>query len=220
MKKISNSRDPLEVIGRAKGYSREELVLNLPRHSNYSPALMLRIKKLPEVILRNSGTPLAKKINRMMREVFTEAYRAKQYARTEINSRGVLFGVVQLKHTVIDLILNYFHERWPQCVICLYNEHTHKTGLIDEKGIIREINSPLKIVVEMVSKNRPLIPYFDDIQFSGEEIFETLYKSQFITGRENQPYFKKMIPNQCFKLPGMRNGVEKRFRNRDLNEFL
>lgn len=220
MKKISNSRDPLEVIGRAKGYSREELVLNLPRHSNYSPALMLRIKKLPEVILRNSGTPLAKKINRMMREVFTEAYRAKQYARTEINSRGVLFGVVQLKHTVIDLILNYFHERWPQCVICLYNEHTHKTGLIDEKGIIREINSPLKIVVEMVSKNRPLIPYFDDIQFSGEEIFETLYKSQFITERENQPYFKKMIPDQCFKLPGMRNGVEKRFRNRDLNEFL
>ena len=220
MKKISNSRDPLEVIGRAKGYSREELVLNLPRHSNYSPALMLRVKKLPEVILRNSGTPLAKKINRMMREVFTEAYRAKQYARTEINSRGVLFGVVQLKHTVIDLILNYFHERWPQCVICLYNEHTHKTGLIDEKGIIREINSPLKIVVEMVSKNRPLIPYFDDIQFSGEEIFETLYKSQFITERENQPYFKKMIPDQCFKLPGMRNGVEKRFRNRDLNEFL
>lgn len=220
MKKISNSRDPLEVIGRAKGYSREELVLNLPRHSNYSPALMQRIKKLPEVILRNSGTPLAKKINRMMREVFTEAYRAKQYARTEINSRGVLFGVVQLKHTVIDLILNYFHERWPQCVICLYNEHTHKTGLIDEKGIIREINSPLKIVVEMVSKNRPLIPYFDDIQFSGEEIFETLYKSQFITERENQPYFKKMIPDQCFKLPGMRNGVEKRFRNRDLNEFL
>ena len=62
MKKISNSRDPLEVIGRAKGYSREELVLNLPRHSNYSPALMQRIKKLPEVILRNSGTPLAKKL--------------------------------------------------------------------------------------------------------------------------------------------------------------
>jgi len=220
MRKITNSRDPLEVIGRAKGYSREELVLNLPRHSNYSPALMQHIKKLPEVILRNSGSPLAKKINRMMREVFTEAYRAKQFSRTEINSRGVLFGVVHLKHRVIDLVLNYFHERWPQCVICLYNEHTHKTGLIDEKGIIREINFPLKNVVESVSINRPFIPYFDDIQFSGEEIFETLYKSQFISERENQPYFKRMIPDQCFKLPGMKNGVEKRFRNRNLNEFL
>jgi len=220
MRKITISRDPLEVIGRAKGYSREELIHNLPRHSNFSLVLIRQIKKLPEVILRNSGTPLAKKINRMMREVSTEAYRAKQFARTEINSRGVLFGVVHLKHRVIDLVLNYFHDRWPQCVICLYNEHNHKTGLIDEKGIIREINSPLKNVVEKISKNRPFIPYFDDIQFSGEEIFETLYKSQFISERENQPYFKRMIPGQCFKLPGMRNGVEKRFRNKDLNEFL
>ena len=60
MRKITNSQDPLEVIGRAKGYSREELVLNLPRHSKFSPALMQHIKKLPEVVLRNSGTPLAK----------------------------------------------------------------------------------------------------------------------------------------------------------------
>jgi hypothetical protein len=213
MRKISNSRDPLEVIGRAKGYSRKELVLNLPRHSKFSPALMQHIKELPEVVLHNSGTPLAKKINRMMQEVFTEAYRAKQFSRTEINNRGVLFGVVHLKHRVIDLVLNYFHQRWPQCVICLHNEHTHKTGFIDEKGIIREINSPLKNVVEMVGKIRPIIP-------SGEEIFETLYKSQFISERENQPYFKRMIPDQCFKLPGMKNGVEKRFRNRNLNEFL
>ncbi len=220
MRKKINSRDPLEVIGRAKGYSREELVRNLPRHSEFSPVLMQQIKKLPEVILRNSGTPVAKKINRMMREVSTEAYRAKQFARTEINNRGVLFGVVQLKHRVIDLVLNYFHNRWPQCVICLYNEHTHKTGVIDEKGLIREIKSPLKNAVEKISINRPFIPYFDDIQFSGEEIFETLYKSQFISERENQPYFKRMIPDHCFKLPGMKNGVEKRFRNRNLNEFL
>jgi len=31
-----------------------------------------------------------------------------------------------------------------------------------------------------------------------------------------------MIPDYCYKLPGMRNGVEKRFssRNKKLNEFL
>ena len=71
-----------------------------------------------------------------------------------------------------------------------------------------------------MSENRSLIPYFDDIQFSGEEIFETLYKSQFISERESNQYFKKMIPDPCFKLPGMRRGVEKRFRNKKLNEFL
>jgi hypothetical protein len=102
----------------------------------------------------------------------------------------------------------------------LYNEQTRKTWIIDEKGVIREYNQSLKKIVEEVSKNRQIVPYFEDIQFSGEEIFETLYKSQFISERENKHYFKKMIPDHCFKLPGMKHGVEKRFRNKKLNEFL
>ena len=219
MRKVSNENDPLEVVGCAKGHSREELIHNLPRHYKFSLALIQQIEKIPEVILRNSGTPLAKKVNRMMREVSTEAYRAKQFTRTELNNRGVLFGIVLLKHRVIDLVLEYFHKRWPRCIICLYNEHTHKTSIINEKGIIREFNSSLKSVVERVSKDRPIIPYFDDIQFSGNEIFETLYSSQFISERENQGYFKKMIPDKCFELPGMRGGVEKRFRNKKINDY-
>ena len=222
MNKTGNYQDPLEVIGRARGYSRIELISNLPRHSNFSPNIIQQIENLPEVILRNSGSPMAKKIIRMMREVNTETYRAKQFTRTEINNRGILFGVVLLKHQVMDLILKYFHERWPQCVICLYNEHSQKTGIINEKGTIRELKLPLKNVVNKISKNRPVIPYFDDIQFSGEEIFETLYNSQNITERENPRYFISMIPENCYKLPGMRDGVEKRFssRNKKLNEFL
>ena len=213
-------KDPLEVIGCARGYSHEELIRNLHRHSLYSPAIERQIISIPEAILRNSGTQMAKYINRMMREVSTEAYRAKQFTRTEINNRGVLFGVVSLEHNVIDLVLVYFHERWPQCVICLYNERNRKTCMINEKGSIREFHQPLKKVVESVSKNREIVPYFEDIQFSGKEIFETLYKSQFITERENKQYFKKMIPDHCYKLPGMKNGVEKHFRNKKLNEFL
>jgi len=217
---MEKKKDPLEVIGCAKGYSHEELIKNLHRHSRYSPVLKQQITTIPEAILRNSGTQMAKKINKMMREVFTEAYRAKQFTRTEINNRGVLFGVVSLKHNVIDLVLVYFHERWPQCVICLYNEQSRKTGIIDEKGRIREFHQPLIKVVENISRNRRIVPYFEDIQFSGEEIFETLYKSQFITERENKQYYKKMIPDKCFELPGMRSGVEKHFRNKKLNEFL
>ncbi|MFW9939114.1 MAG: DUF4130 domain-containing protein, partial [Candidatus Thorarchaeota archaeon] len=194
MNKKKCEKDPLEVIGRAKGYSRKELKTNLPRHVNFSPILSQQINKLPEVVLRNSGSPLAKKFNKMMREVFTEAYRAKQFTRTEINNRGVLFGVVLLKHRVMDLVLKYFHERWPSCIICLYNEYVHKTAIITEEGNIYEIDSPLKKVVEKISKNRPIIPYFEDIQFSGKEIFETLYNSQFILERENQSFFKRMIP--------------------------
>ena len=107
-------KDPLEVIGCSKGYSHEELKKNLHRHSLYSPVIERQIITIPEAILRNSGTQMAKKINKMMREVFTEAYRAKQFTRTEINKQGVLFGIVSLKHNVIDLVLIYFHDRWPQ----------------------------------------------------------------------------------------------------------
>ena len=220
MNKKSKDEDPLKVLGCAKGHSHEELIRNLPRHCRFSPVLIQQIKRIPEVVLRNSGIPFAKKVNHMMREVSTEAYRARQFTRTEINNRGVMFGVVLLKHRVIDLVLHYFSKRFPQCIICLYNKHTHKTTIIDEKGLIQEFNSPLRSVVKDVSKNRPIIPYFDDIQFSGEEIFETLYSSQFISERENKNYFKKMIPNKCFKLPGMRSGVEKRFRNRKINDYL
>jgi hypothetical protein len=212
--------DPMEVIGRAKGYSHEEIIQNLPRHNNFSPALISQIKRIPEVVFRNSGTSYAKKINRMMREISTEAYRAKQFTRTEINDRGVLYGVVLLKHKVMDKVLYYFHERWPSCVICLYNEYDKKTSFINERGKIQEIELPLREVVESVSNKRPIIPYFKDIQFSGEEIFETLYKSQFISERENIDFFKKMIPDKCLELPGMRSGVEKRFRNKRINDFL
>ena len=220
MIKKPDNNDPLEVVGCARGHSYEELVNNLPRHQKYSPDLVQIIKKIPEVILRNSGTPIAKKINRMMKEVTTEAYRAKQFTRTEINNRGVLYGVVLLKHKVIDIVLNYFHQRWPQCIICLYNEYTHKTTVLDEKGKIQEYEAPLKESVIKISKNRPFIPYFNEIQFTGEQIFETLYKSQFISERENSNFFKKMIPNKCYDLPGMRSSIEKRFRNKEINDFL
>lgn len=220
MRKFTNETDPLEVVGCARGYSHEELIKKLPRHRRFTYNLIQQVQNIPEVILRNLGNPLAKKINRMMREVSTESYRAKQFTRTEINNKGVLFGVVALKHRVMDIVLNYFHERFPQCIICLYNEISGKTGVITEEGVIQEVKSPLKKVVERVSKNRPIIPYFEDIQFSGEQIFESLYGSQFISERENKNFFKKMIPEKCFELPGMRGGVEKRFRNKRINDYI
>ncbi|MFX1378055.1 MAG: DUF4130 domain-containing protein [Promethearchaeota archaeon] len=213
-------KDPMEVIGRAKGFSHEEIIQNLSRHKDFSPYLISQVKKIPEVIFRNSGSLFAKKINRMMREIGTEAYRAKQFTRTGINNRGVLHGVVLLRHRVMDRVLHYFHERWPQCIICLYNEHDKKTSIINERGKIHEMELSLKEVVRKVSKNRPIVPYFEDIQFSGEKIFETLYNSQFISERENREFFKNMIPDKCFELPGMRGGVEKRFRNKKINDYL
>jgi len=219
--KSCNYQDPLKIQGRFRGYSKEELIKNLPRHNKFNPSLLKKLNKIPEVVLRNSGNLMAKKFNQMMKEVSLEAYRAKQFTRTEINDKGVLYGVVLLKHRVIDIILRYFHERWPQCVICLYNEYSYKTSIIDENGKIKEFDLPLKETVRKVGKNRAISPFFQDIQYSGEEVFETLYKSQYIKERYNRNYFKQMIPNYCYKLPGMKKGIEKRFhpKNKKLDDY-
>lgn len=218
----NNGGDPLKVLGRSKGYSKKDLIANLPRHAEFRPSHLKYVKRIPDAVLRNLGTPQAKKLIKMMRDVFKEAYRAKQFTRTEINDRGVLYGIVSLKHKTIDLVLKYFHERWPQCIICLYNEHTQKTGIINERGNVSEVKKPIDQVVKKISEKRPKVPYFEDIQFSGRKIFETLYKSQNIKERENPRYFKSMIPKKCFDLPGLRESVEKDFISTDkrLDEFL
>jgi len=207
----NNPQDPLQVNGRSRGYSKKELLEYLPRHSSFTPSLIREVNKLPDVVLRNMGTPVARRIIKMVKEISLETYRAIQFTRTEINNRGVLYGTVLLKHKVIDSVLKYFHKRWPQCIICLHNEHNKKTSIINEEGIIQEFKLPLNKLVEKIGNNRPIIPYFEDIQFSGKEIFETLYKSQNIIERENPRYFKSMIPEKCYDLPGMRNGIEKRY---------
>ena len=219
--KNESSQDPLTVLGRAKGYSKQEIIQTLPRHSQFNPQILQKIKEAPDVVFRNLGKLFARKIIKMMREISREAYRAKQFTRTEINDRGVLYGVVLLKHRVIDLVLNYFHARWPECIICLYNEHTQHTWTIDEKGGMKKFQLDLEEIVDQISVKRDSKPYFEDIQFSGEEIFETLYKSQNIEERVNSRYFQGMIPKKCFKLPGMKKGVEKRFtpNNKKIDEF-
>ncbi|MBD3196630.1 MAG: DUF4130 domain-containing protein [Candidatus Lokiarchaeota archaeon] len=215
------SKDPLEVLGCSRGYDKQEILTYISRHEKFTPSLIKQIKGLPDVVLRNLGNPLARKIVKMMKEIGKESYRAIQFTRTSINDRGVLYGVVLLRHKVLDKVLIYFHQRWPQCVICLYNEHTQTTGIMNEKGKIKEVKMPLEEVVQKISSKRPEVPYFEDIQFSGKEIFETLYQTQSIAERENKRYFKQMIPDKCYELPGLRSGIEKRFneKNKKMDDF-
>ena len=74
--------------------------------------------------------------------------------------------------------------------------------------------------VQKISKNRKITPYFEDISMDNERIFQEFYSSQFIESRENRKYFKKMIPKYAMEMPGMKGGVENRFRNHQLDKFL
>jgi hypothetical protein len=92
--------------------------------------------------------------------------------------------------------------------------------VIDEHAAINKYLLPLKEVVELLGHNRPILPSLQEIHHSPEELYRNFYESQFVAERENRKYFKRMIPDSAMNLPGMKGGVEKRFRNHLLDEFL
>ncbi|WP_371803409.1 DUF4130 domain-containing protein [Candidatus Lokiarchaeum ossiferum] len=203
-----------------KGYEKAQILDLIPRHANYSPIIHKRIQSTPEAVLQNIGSPFARKVDKMIKELFKETERCKQFTRTKLNKKGILAGEISISHAVEDFVLQYFHDRFPNFIVCLYNSLKRETISIDEMGQISIFKKTLDTVIIQLSVNRADQPYFDDIRFDNTDLFEEFYASQFIAERENRKYFKKMIPENCMQLPGMKGGVENRFRNKNLDRFL
>ena len=202
------------------GFSKEEMLTNLPRHSQCSPNLLLKVQNTSESILKNNGSQFARKINRMLHEIFRELERNRQFTRTILNNRGILYGKISLSHKSEDELLKYFHNRFPNCFICLFNTIKNETITMNEQGKFQKFQGSLDEIVQKIGKNRIITPYFEDISMNNEEIFQEFYSSQFIASRENRKYFKKMIPKYAMKMPGMKGGVEYRFRNNQLDKYI
>ena len=202
------------------GFSKEEMLTNLPRHSQCNPNLLFKVKNTSESILKNNGSEFARKINRMLHEISRELERNRQFTRTTLNNRGVLYGKISLSHQSELELLKYFHNRFPNCFICLFNTIKNEVITMNEKGRSQKFQKPLDEIVKKISMNRPITPYFEDISMNNEEIFQEFYSSQFIESRENRKYFKKMIPKYAMEMPGMKGGVENRFRNNQLDKYI
>ena len=65
----NGNQDPLKVLGRSRGYSKKELLNFLPHHNKFTPNLIKKVEELSEVVLRNLGTPLARKVVKMVKEI-------------------------------------------------------------------------------------------------------------------------------------------------------
>ncbi len=202
------------------GFSKDEMLINLPRHSQYSRNLLLKVQNTSESILKNNGSQFARKINRMLHEIFRELERNRQFTRTILNNRGILHGKIALHHQNGEELLKYFHNRFPNCFICLFNIIKRETISMDEHGKFQVFQESLDEIVQKIGKNRPITSYFEDISMKNEDIFQEFYSSQFIASRENRKYFKKMIPKYAMKMPGMKGGVENRFRNNQLDKYI
>ena len=215
-----NPQSKKQKSARLFGFSKDEMLENLPRHSKCNPNFLNKVQNTSESLLRNKGSQFARRVNRMLGEIFRELERNRQFTRTVLNNRGVLYGKICLSHQSEEDLLKYFHSRFPNCVICLYNTVKRETITMNEQGRFQKFQEPLDECVHILSKNRTITPYFEDIGMSNEEIFQEFYSSQFVESRENRKYFKKMIPKYAMEMPGMKGGVENRFRNNQLDKYI
>ena len=201
-------------------FSRSKYLNTLKRHAEFSPRILHRFRSMSDVILKTSASPEAKKLLSMARAVGRETERMRQFTRTQLTEKGVLYANISLCHRVEDWVLSYFHGRFPRFIIVLFEVRHKISYVIAEQGVIRNFLLPLKEAVEFVSRTRDIIASLNEIQHSPEELFRHFYESQFVSERENRKYFKRMIPESAMKLPGMKGGVEKQFRNHLLDKFL
>ena len=201
-------------------YSRFQYLSTLKRHADFSQRTYHRFQSLSDVILKTSASPEAKKLLTMARAVGREAERMRQFTRTKLTERGVLFAPITLHHRVEDWILSYFHGRFPRYIIVLFETRHKISHVIDEYGSTYTHKLLLKETVELLSRNRPKIPSLQGIPNSPEDLYRNFYESQFVAERENRKYFKRMIPDSAMNLPGMKGGVEKRFRNHLLDKYI
>lgn len=202
------------------GNSKKEIMSMISRHASFSFKLKREIQEHPESFLQSSGSIFAKKINGMIREIFREMDRQRQFTRTSLSSNGILIGKVQFKHHIEDMVLDYFHTRFPQFIICLFNEIKNETIIINENGAMFRSRKNFQEIIDIMSKSRPISDIYSKIDVSTEKLFNEFYSSQFIKARENRRYFRHMIPKKVMKHPGMRGGVESRYQNLSIDQFL
>jgi hypothetical protein len=219
---------------RARGLgfmNRAKLMELLPRHEKCTPQLIQDVIETSDVLLENRGSAVATKAYRMARQVGNEFHRARSFTRTQVNERGVLYGKMTVKHRIEDLVLKFFHSRFPEYIIILYNVITKQSHIITEKRKISVETLSLEESVAKWSKDRPIIAKIADLNQKTEQIeelsqaeanekqilFEEFYLSQYAPERKNKKYFDRMMPKYWRRTAGME--MENGFGNTKLEQF-
>lgn len=211
---------------RGQGYvSRTQMLEMLPRHEKFSPILLDQLAKIPDEILENRASEWAAKLYRMSRQVGREYDKCRAFTRTHLNPHGILWSIINIDHKVEDLVLQYFHKRFPKYIIALYNQKSKLTHICYESGMMDIKTIYIQDIIANLETNRPLceiIPgeTFDCEQLSKEnkELYRVFYQSQYIAERDNPRYFQQMMPKKWREAPGLE--MERGFLNNTLDKFV
>ncbi|MBU0762064.1 MAG: DUF4130 domain-containing protein [Candidatus Altiarchaeota archaeon] len=161
------------------------------RHRDFNMRLYRKVLSQNRELTDSCATPESKKLHRMYSSVSRCLCKAQGFTRLDVSGK-TLYGLVDLEHDVMDLLLSHFRRRYPGYEIALENKK--KTHVIDVYGGVKVhdmgVNSYLGLGTTPPDSIDPL--------------FSTYYVSQNIRERRNTKLMDKMMP----KLHSRRNHVE------------
>ena len=175
------------------------------------------IKEDP-VHLENLTSDIAKKADKLARDVSREAYKIRAFTRFNLSHHGILFATIEPQYHVEDLVVKWFWKRFPQFVIAL--ESNPKRGVfLFGPGFTDVIftKATLKEVIEDLESRLPIKPLLEEVAEFSETIWQRYYASQYVPSRKNLKLFLKFLPRKYQKWKGL--VTEASFGNRRLDEF-
>lgn len=184
-------------------------------HNRFDIKLYKHVMNQDPRLVKSIATPEARKLYRMHREVGRSIHLNKGFTRFDISPHGILFAKKDFEHDVVDIIMHFFHTRYPKFVITI--ESKGKTYVIDPEGIISTFNQNLKKTVQLLEKKHPINPLLKELNYD-ETLWKEYYDSQFIRERKNLKLMQKMMPLKYRDFNAVETRMSKRTRN--LSEFV
>jgi len=227
--------------------SRIKIISLLKRHKDFLNKPFREREKTIRGIMRESLAVIETKLTtparnyyNMARAVSNEIHYNKMFTRLKIEENKILTGYIQPVHSVEDLILEFFYNRFPKYAIILFSGKKNKTYMISPKQISDDLkklkiikysiekdyligNSNLKlkkvlsIISPILAKYNSINPLLDK-ELDSKELFESFYESQFIKSRENLRLFNHNMPKKYQEKKDME--IERIFRTKTLDKFI
>lgn len=178
------------------------------RHKNFKSSLLEKVKDLPHHMIETKGCEELLQLHKQQGEVQRYLHLMKSFLRFEL-THDLLWTKTELEHTIIDLLLKYFKERFPSYTIAIQDKTV--TYIYDKD--IKEYDEELETLFPILDVTRK--------KFTAQ-LWESYYESQNISERRNIKLMKKMMPKKYWKQKGCERNLDVRkiFASNDLYFFL
>ena len=227
--------------------NRTKIIRLLKRHKDFLNKPLKEREKIIRGIMGDSKAIIETKLTtasrnyyNMARAVSNEVHYNTMFTRLKIEENMILTGYIQPVHSVEDLILEFFYNRFPKYTIILFSGKKNKTYMILPKQISYDLKR-LKIIKYTIKKDyligisslklkkvisiiSPILAKYNSIkplldnELDSKELFKSFYESQFIKSRENLRLFNQNMPRKYQKKKDMK--IERSFRTKTIDKFI